>query len=36
MSAWLEQSPPNITLDHYAQVMPGAGKRGLTVNVTEC
>ncbi len=29
VSAWLGHSSPNITLDHYAHFMPGAGKRGL-------
>ena len=29
LSEWLGHSSPNITLDHYAHFMPGAGKRGL-------
>jgi integrase len=29
LAAWLGHSSPNITLDHYAHFMPGAGKRGL-------
>ncbi len=31
VSAWLGHSSPNITLDHYAHFMPGAGQRGLAV-----
>ncbi|MEV7087973.1 tyrosine-type recombinase/integrase [Streptomyces sp. NPDC093085] len=31
VSTWLGHSSPNITLDHYAHFIPGAGRRGLAV-----